>query len=476
MRLVPWIVASAAIAASPAPVGPLPPEASILPSEGLLIGIDAKALFASSTWAQLASGQLAGLDSGAPSEQLEALRKDMREGVAKGLKDAEEKTGVRLDRDVDRAVMAVGGLKGKDPLIAIVAVGRFDRARVTAALQASQMALGNAITTRPVEGASLLVFEKAGKPDFAASLPDDRTLVMGTPAVVEQALANRAAGVNAIAAAPRLMALVKSLRPDAGLWLVADERALEQAKPPAGGAPPPFPIPQAVTVAAAFDDGLELAGEMGDEPAARNLADVIRGGLAIAKMQAAQPGPGAALPQKPLADVLSALSVEQAGRSVRVIAGGDDASIGMLAAVAIPSLLRARVSANEAAAIGDVRTVISAQAAYSSVNGGAYGAMQCLSDPKTCKPSYAGPTFVDTTLSSLADKSGYKRAFFPGRPIRTGARSYRSFAYTAVPLQAGQTGVRSFCGDSSGLVCSDPQGAPILPSAGACPSTCSPLQ
>ena len=39
------------------------------------------------------------------------------------------------------------------------------------------------------------------------------------------------------------------------------------------------------------------------------------------------------------------------------------AIIGIIAAIAIPSLLRARVSANEAATIGDIRTLISAEAA-----------------------------------------------------------------------------------------------------------------
>ena len=54
--------------------------------------------------------------------------------------------------------------------------------------------------------------------------------------------------------------------------------------------------------------------------------------------------------------------------------------------------------------------------------------------------------------------------------------SAAAFAYTATPLEPGKTGVRSFCGDSSGLVCSDPKGAAILPVAGACPRTCAPLQ
>ena len=53
------------------------------------------------------------------------------------------------------------------------------------------------------------------------------------------------------------------------------------------------------------------------------------------------------------------------------------AIIGIIAAIAIPSLLRARVSANEAAAIGDIRTVISAQAAYQSSNAGFYDNLPC---------------------------------------------------------------------------------------------------
>ena len=58
------------------------------------------------------------------------------------------------------------------------------------------------------------------------------------------------------------------------------------------------------------------------------------------------------------------------------------AIIGIIAAIAIPSLLRARVSANEAATLGDIRTVISAQAAYQSANGGFYeGGLDCLTAP-----------------------------------------------------------------------------------------------
>src|SRR5262245_57061940 len=65
------------------------------------------------------------------------------------------------------------------------------------------------------------------------------------------------------------------------------------------------------------------------------------------------------------------------------------AIIGIIAAIAIPSLLRARVSANESATIGDTRTVISAQAAYQSSNAGYYDqSLLCLNAPSTCIPGY----------------------------------------------------------------------------------------
>src|SRR5512147_1888880 len=78
------------------------------------------------------------------------------------------------------------------------------------------------------------------------------------------------------------------------------------------------------------------------------------------------------------------------------------AIIGIIAAIAIPSVLRARVSANESATIGDIRTIISAQAAYQGSNGGWYdGDLTCLNIPATgCIPGYpsSAPNFLDSNL------------------------------------------------------------------------------
>jgi prepilin-type N-terminal cleavage/methylation domain-containing protein len=152
------------------------------------------------------------------------------------------------------------------------------------------------------------------------------------------------------------------------------------------------------------------------------------------------------------------------------------AIIGIIAAIAIPSLLRARVSANESATIGDIRTVISAEAAYQSANGGWYGPITCLNNPFVgCIPSYPAnsPTFLDTSIASLAPKSGYQRSFQPGpvpAPINTnvtGAGSLSSYAYLTSPVNQGQTGVRGFGGDASGVLCFTAAGTSPVAALGA---------
>ena len=135
------------------------------------------------------------------------------------------------------------------------------------------------------------------------------------------------------------------------------------------------------------------------------------------------------------------------------------AIIGIIAAIAIPSLLRARVSANEAAAIGDTRTVISGEAAYQSANSGFYGGITCLATPSGCIPGYttAGPTFLDGSIASNISiiKQGYKRDWVDspataGTAGLTGAAD--TFCYGSQPAVPNKTGVRSFGGDSSGVV------------------------
>jgi hypothetical protein len=157
------------------------------------------------------------------------------------------------------------------------------------------------------------------------------------------------------------------------------------------------------------------------------------------------------------------------------------AAVGIVAAIAIPSLLRARVSANESSALGDVRTMISGQVAYSMENQGYYDNADCLITPARCIPSYAGstPNFLDPSLANPA-RRGYSFQLHTGpapSPANPGASpsSVTTYAYVAVPTVPMRTGIRAFCGDASGVICvfSDGNVPPI--EGGMCPPGCPPM-
>lgn len=157
------------------------------------------------------------------------------------------------------------------------------------------------------------------------------------------------------------------------------------------------------------------------------------------------------------------------------------AIIGIIAAIAIPSLLRARVSANEAGTIGDIRSVISAQAAFQSAANGWYAPIACLNVPATCIIGYptSAPTFADATITATTPKSGYNRSFTPGNVPTTLpttlANVLDGYCYGASPSTIGQTGVRGFGGDASGRVCQNITGLDEC-TAASLAATCTVIQ
>lgn len=154
------------------------------------------------------------------------------------------------------------------------------------------------------------------------------------------------------------------------------------------------------------------------------------------------------------------------------------AIIGIIAAIAIPSLLRARVSANEAQVIGDTRTVMSASVTYATSNCGYFANdLPCMTREgggSICIPNYppSAPQFLgaDIARSSPYTKSGYLRSYLPGTaapsvdPTKCDVNSLLDYCYMSVPAQLGLSGVRAFSGSSSGAIYVDGSGAAI-----ACP-------
>jgi hypothetical protein len=152
--------------------------------------------------------------------------------------------------------------------------------------------------------------------------------------------------------------------------------------------------------------------------------------------------------------------------------------VGIIAAIAIPSLLRARVSTNEATALGDVREVIMAEARYQKLNGGYFDRLECLAAPETCIPGHHGPSVIADRLLTTPEDKGYRRVFHPGpsaepHPPKASPTSLMAFAYVATPISPGKSGVRTFCGDATGIICHAT--GPVVPELGVCPADCKPF-
>src|SRR3989337_2555240 len=82
------------------------------------------------------------------------------------------------------------------------------------------------------------------------------------------------------------------------------------------------------------------------------------------------------------------------------------AIIGIIAAIAIPGLLRARMSGNEASAVGSMRTIVSAQQTYASSSGGGFAATLTRL-AAACPNSTAGFISADLGLADTVQKTGY---------------------------------------------------------------------
>src|ERR1035437_9250215 len=83
------------------------------------------------------------------------------------------------------------------------------------------------------------------------------------------------------------------------------------------------------------------------------------------------------------------------------------AIILIIAAIAIPNLLRARMAANEASAVGSVRSIVTAEVTYSSTWGtGFAAALTNLGDANPCTASAVTACLVDQVVAS-GTKSGY---------------------------------------------------------------------
>ena len=154
------------------------------------------------------------------------------------------------------------------------------------------------------------------------------------------------------------------------------------------------------------------------------------------------------------------------------------AIIGVIAAVAIPLLLRARISGNEASAIGSLRAVVSAQTDFHGLHRGYADDLATLAS--AC-PGVTTP-FISTDLNANnVEKSGYEFVVGPGLGALAGPNdcfgnvSQSAFYATAVPASPGTSGLRAFATNVAGAVWQDTSGAPPMEPFTVSP-TVAPLQ
>jgi type IV pilus assembly protein PilA len=124
------------------------------------------------------------------------------------------------------------------------------------------------------------------------------------------------------------------------------------------------------------------------------------------------------------------------------------AIILIIAAIAIPNLLRARIAANESSAVASIRTINTAEISYNStyptvgyaVNLANLGGTSCT------PPTSTSGCLIDTQLAG-GTKSGYSFS-----AVGSGGPPAGSYQVVATPIAPNQTGVRYFCSFADAVV------------------------
>jgi prepilin-type N-terminal cleavage/methylation domain-containing protein len=125
------------------------------------------------------------------------------------------------------------------------------------------------------------------------------------------------------------------------------------------------------------------------------------------------------------------------------------AIILIIAAIAIPNLLRSRIAANQASAVGSLRTINTAEITYASTYNSGYSPdLVSLGPPSgSATPTVSAAGLIDSVLAA-GTKSGYN---FPYAATAVGGR-YDTYTLNANPTTAGTTGTNYYFTDQSGVI------------------------
>jgi prepilin-type N-terminal cleavage/methylation domain-containing protein len=133
------------------------------------------------------------------------------------------------------------------------------------------------------------------------------------------------------------------------------------------------------------------------------------------------------------------------------------AIILIIAAIAIPNLLRARMSAYESSAVSSIRAINTAEISYSSAYPavGYAASLANLGGLSPCIPSQETACLIESNLAA-GTKSGYNFT-----AIGSGGPPMTSYFAAASPITQNQTGVRSFCSFEDAVIRVQPAGGGV---------------
>jgi len=130
----------------------------------------------------------------------------------------------------------------------------------------------------------------------------------------------------------------------------------------------------------------------------------------------------------------------------------------IIAAIAIPNFLRARIAANESSSVSSIRTITTAEITYAANHNGAFACS--LSDLNADQ-------LIDNVLAT-GQKSGYRFEITSCTPADAGVEA--KYEVVARPVTASQSGRRAFCADETAVIRIDPGGS------GPCAERAQPLE
>lgn len=278
-----------------AAVGPLPAEGLVLPADTrFVMGVDVKRFVQSPFYRKFAS------QGGKPA----------------AFADLEAKTGLDPERDVDQVLIAGRPDQGQEGGVVIVR-GRFDRTKISQTIERE----GKSVSTKKQDGNPVYLFAEGRKGAGALAFlgHDDDLIVMGSQKAVEAAVSSHFRGATPLKQNSQLTSLLERVKPGSTFWMVGDQSLLSQmpsAMPAPGGGGAQVQLPQLknLLITGELDPvvTLDVTGDAADPAAATQLADIVRGFVALASLQAAQ---------KPeLKGLQNAVSVTTDQASVRVSA------------------------------------------------------------------------------------------------------------------------------------------------------------